>query len=107
MTGTEEKLQGHFHLHRRTDARLLAPTHRPDHSEKRDPAEQTRLLQRLRPGEGLTSESLPFAFLTPGSSAPALSVSAVLPQWTSASAAAACCVFLSAPRRDQDSLGKT
>lgn len=62
------------------------------------------------PREGpvqLTSEFLPFAFLILGSSAPAPSASAALPRWTSVSAAAACCVFLLVPRRNQGRLWKT
>lgn len=46
----------------------------------------------------LTSERPPLAFLTLGSSSPALSVSAALPRWTSASGFAAYYVFLSVPR---------
>jgi hypothetical protein len=52
----------------------------------------------------LTSERLPFASLTPGSSSPALSASVALPPGTSASGVAVCYVSLSVPRRSQDSL---
>lgn len=52
----------------------------------------------------LTSERLPFASLTPGSSSPVLSASAALPPRTSASGAAVYYGSLSVPRRSQDSL---
>lgn len=51
----------------------------------------------------LTSDLLPFASPTPGSSSPALSALASPPRWTSASGAAVYCVSLSVPRRNQDS----